>query len=128
MKFLFGIALMLIGLTAICQVKNENKDNTLIGKWIFEVSTAPTNFQKGEIVFNNKEGLKGAFMFSDGQIRESQSVDFKNDTLTMNAIVVNEQVCIVMVLKDGKLKGTVNSPEGEMPIVAERIIEDQSSR
>lgn len=105
--------------TGIAAVSQGNSD--LIGSWKYEVAGAPTGYDKGTLVFAEKDGkLAGEVKFADGYKIDLKDVSFESGTIKCGLYVDYEYVSVKAKIEGTKMTGTVNTSEGEMKIAAEK--------
>ena len=122
MKKLFVIAFLMavVSGTVFASVAQNNKE--VVGEWKYEVPTAPYGYEKGVLVFNEKEGkLVGEVKFEDGYKIELKNITYTENTVTCGLYVDYEYVSVKAKVDGKKMTGAVNTPEGEMKITAEKI-------
>lgn len=122
MKKLFVIAFLMavVSGTVFASVTQNNKE--VVGEWKYEVPTAPYGYEKGVLVFNEKEGkLVGEVKFEDGYKIELKNITYTENTVTCGLYVDYEYVSVKAKVDGKKMTGAVNTPEGEMKITAEKI-------
>ncbi|TKG94546.1 hypothetical protein EYV94_11395 [Puteibacter caeruleilacunae] len=93
----------------------------LIGKWKYEVSEAPYEYSKGEIVFEKKEGkLVGKVILPYGDTMKLENIKVSGETVSFGVTIDYEYVGIKTKIAANKMTGKVNSPEGAMELKAEK--------
>lgn len=114
--FLFAIVLGSVNAFAAI----TNKD--VVGNWKYEVPSAPYGYEKGTLVFTEKEGkLAGEVKFPDGYKIEMKNITIEEGNILKCGLYVDyEYVSVKVKVEGAKMTGTVNSPEGEMKITAEK--------
>lgn len=96
-------------------------NNDLVGNWKYEVAGAPTGYEKGTLVFTEKEGkLVGEVKFADGYKIEMKDVSYDAGVVKCGLYVDYEYVSVKAKIEGTKMTGAVNTPEGEMKISAEK--------
>lgn len=114
--FLFAVVLG----TANASVSSGNND--VVGEWKYEVPTAPYGYEKGTIVVEEKEGnLAGHVKFEDGYKIELKNLAYADGLLKCGLYVDYEYVSIKAKVDGKKMTGTVDTPEGEMKLTAEKV-------
>jgi hypothetical protein len=115
LTFLFAVV---IG-SANAVVMQASKD--VVGNWKYEVPTAPYGYEKGTLVFTEKEGkLAGEVKFADGYKITMKDVTYEEGVLKCGLYVDYEYVSVKAKIEGNKMTGTVNTPEGDMKITAEK--------
>jgi hypothetical protein len=122
MKNLFAFALitMLVTLTANAVVISNNND--VAGEWEYEVPSAPYGYQKGVLSITEKENeLAGEVKFADGYKIKLRDLSYEEDTLKAGLYIDYEYISIKVKITGEDMKGTVNSPEGNMTLTAKKV-------
>lgn len=115
LTFLFVVV---IG-SANAVVSQASKD--VVGNWKYEVPTAPYGYEKGTMVITEKEGkLAGEVKFADGYKIDLKDVTYEEGVLKCGLYVDYEYVSVKAKIEGTKMTGTVNTPEGDMKITAEK--------
>jgi hypothetical protein len=109
---------------AILNVKASgaaNKD--VVGSWKYEVAGAPYGYEKGTLVFAEKEGkLVGEVKFADGYKIEMKEVKVEENGFVKCGLYVDYNYINVNLKIEGvKMTGSVNTPDGEMKLKAEKV-------
>jgi hypothetical protein len=114
--FLFTIVLGSVN-AAVSQGNSE-----VVGNWKYEVAGAPTGYEKGTLVFTEKEGkLVGEVKFADGYKIEMKDVKIEEGGVLKCGLYVDyEYISVKAKIEGTKMTGTVNTPEGEMKLLAEK--------
>lgn len=93
------------------------------GAWAFDVPQAPPQYAKGVIhIEMSEEGAyTGKVTFDAGGEVPLQNVRIDGENIILSVFVEGSMVDTVCSIQDGMLKGTVMSPQGNMPFAAERV-------
>lgn len=96
--------------------------NDLVGSWKYEVPSAPYGYEKGTLVFSEKDGkLVGEVKFADGYKIDMKDVKMEEGGVLKCGLYVDyEYVSVKAKIEGTKMTGTVNTPEGEMKLTAEK--------
>lgn len=98
------------------------KIKNLVGEWKYEVAGVPQGYESGTIIFEEKENqITGAVKFNDGYKVDFKSVEIKDDMVTFGLYVEYDYITGKAKVDGNKMKGTVNSPDGEVPLTAEKV-------
>ena len=116
LTFLFAVV---IG-SANAVVSQASKD--VVGNWKYEVPSAPYGYEKGTLVFSEKDGkLVGEVKFADGYKIDIKDVKMEEGGVLKCGLYVDyEYVSVKAKIEGTKMTGTVNTPEGEMKLTAEK--------
>lgn len=126
MKKLLAFALVVIALASM-SFSTDGSHKNLIGNWKYKVTTAPPGLQSGTIKFLEKEGkLIGQIEAADGTKMEMKNLTYVKEELKFGVYVDYDYVSIKASVKGKELKGTVDSPEGEMQITAQKEVKETS--
>lgn len=120
MKKLFVLTLLAaFAITLNAAPKTQKKD--LLGKWKYESPAAPYGYEKGTLVFSEKEGeLAGEIHFNDGSKASMSNVKLEEETLKCGLYVEGGYVVIEAKVDGKKMNGTVDTPDGKIDISAEK--------
>lgn len=122
MKKLFVLAFLVAMFSGALNAIPGEKNSEVIGEWKYDVPTAPSGYEKGMLVINEKQNkLAGEVKFVDGYKIELKNIAFAEKTLKFGLYIDYEYVSINVKIDGKKMSGKVNSPEGEMPITAEKV-------
>ncbi len=121
MKKLMIIALIIVAVMGSTKVLLAAGNEDVTGSWKYEVPTAPHGYEKGTLVFTEKEGkLFGEVIFADGYKIDMKNLTFENGELKGGLYVDYEYVSINAKIEGNKMTGVANTPEGEMKLTAEK--------
>ncbi|HKJ77937.1 MAG TPA: hypothetical protein VKA10_00325 [Prolixibacteraceae bacterium] len=120
-KLLVLVSLVTLVAFSTSSAEKMNKKDVL-GEWKYEVADAQPGYDKGTIVFFEKDNvLKGEVKFSDGSKVEFKSVEIKDDWMKFDLYVEYERITGKVKIDGKKMKGSVNTPDGEVPLTAEKV-------
>lgn len=121
MKYLFVILSFLSLVSFSNQSKSAESDfKKILGSWEFSAPNAPQPYNQGTLVLKDVEQkLTGAFSV-EGQVVTIPKIAFTNDSLIMDFEVENTPISLKMVLKDGKLQGSTDTPNGIVTVTAKQ--------
>ena len=95
--------------------------NVLVGSWKYEVPSAPYGYEKGTLVFAEKEGkLVGEVKFADGYKITMKDVAYEEGVFKAGLYVDCEYVSVNAKIEGNKMTGTVKTTEGDMKITEEK--------
>lgn len=118
MFFVFFITLMAGSVNT--SVAADNKQIT--GEWKYEVPTAPYGYEKGVMVFSEKEGkLAGEVKLADGYKIELKNIEFAESVFKFGLYIDYEYISVTSKIEGKKMTGAVKTPDGEMKLTAEKI-------
>ncbi len=121
MKKLMILALVVLAVMGSVNVSLAADNKDIVGSWKYEVPSAPYGYEKGTLIFTEKEGkLVGEVKFADGYKIEMKNVTYENGELKGGLYVDYEYVSVKAKIEGNKMTGTTNTPEGEMKLTAEK--------
>jgi hypothetical protein len=121
MKKLMILAFVVLAVIGSVNVSLAAGNKDVVGSWKYEVPTAPYGYEKGTLVFTEKEGkLVGEVKFADGYKIEMKNLTYENGELKGGLYVDYEYVSIKAKIEGSKMTGVANTPEGEMKLTAEK--------
>lgn len=116
---IFGLFVAFIAGTLNAAVKSDNKD--IVGKWNYEAATAPYGYEKGQFIFDEKDGqLTGAVQFMDGTKVDLTKITFEESVLKCGLYLEGGYIGIDAKLEGKKMSGTVDTPDGKIDLKAEK--------
>ncbi|WP_340113993.1 hypothetical protein [Maribellus mangrovi] len=125
MKKLIGLSLLFVLIGTACLARNSNESDELLGKWKYQVESAPYGYEAGTLVFSASEGkLLGKVLLAENNKIDLQNVSYAEGELKFGLYVDYDYITIKAKIQGDKLEGTVNSPEGPMKITAKKIIKE----
>ncbi len=120
MKKLLILSLLLV-FAATLQAAPNKKNKELLGKWKYEVASAPYGYEKGTLVFLEKEGeLAGEVLFGDGSKTQMTKVTFVENIMKCGVYVEGSYVGIEAKVEGKNMTGSVDSPDGKIDLKAEK--------
>ncbi len=120
MKKLF-IFTLLIAFAATLNATPKTNKKDLLGKWKYEVASAPYGYEKGTLVFTESENkLVGEVQFADGSKATMSKVTFEDDVLKCGLYLEGSYIGIEAKVDGKKMTGSVDSPDGKIDLKAEK--------
>lgn len=102
------------------QLQAEGKANPLIGEWIYQVSDAPYGYDKGSLIFSEKEGKIICVIKLEAGELEASNLKVEKEKITFLTYVDGSPINVELTRDKNKLSGTVDSPEGPKNLTAEK--------
>src|SRR5690554_5306652 len=100
-----------------------------VGKWKFDNTHAPYIYQQGTFDLHENEGaLVGELEFSDGYAVDLQDLNVKEGILTFGMNIESYYITVSTTVEDEKLKGTVVTPDGDMPFEAVKVTKEEQDQ
>ncbi|MGQ8337515.1 hypothetical protein ACUNWD_13265 [Sunxiuqinia sp. A32] len=93
----------------------------LKGAWKYSVPSAAYEYSTGQLIVDEIDGvLDVKIKFMDGTQIKGEQVKFEEGKLSFGVYIDYELIKVNLEMKEGKLVGKVNSPEGIMDFSAEK--------
>jgi len=122
MKKLMTLAFLVAIFVGTVNAAVAQNNKKVIGEWKYEAPAAPYGYEKGSLIISEKDGkLAGVVKFEDGYKIELKKVTFAEGVFKCGLYVDYEYVSVKAKIDGKKMKGAVNTPEGEMPITATKV-------
>jgi hypothetical protein len=94
------------------------KDKSIIGEWIFEVSDAPYGYEKGSLIFSEKDDQTVCTIKLEAGELAVSNLKIEKDKVTFTTYVDGNPINAELILENNKLTGKVDSPEGPKNMTA----------
>ena len=122
MKKLMILTFLFVIVVGSVNVASAQGKKDLIGNWKYEVPSAPYGYEKGTLVFAEKEGkLVGEVKFADGYKIDMKDVAIEEGGVVKCGLYVDyEYVSVKAKIEGTKMTGMVNTPDGELKLTAEK--------
>jgi len=122
MKKMFVLTLLVSVFSFASNSAEKIKEKDIVGEWKYTVSSVPAEYETGTLVFEEKENkLTGKVKFSAGYDADFNKVELKENTLTFGLYVDYEYISGEVKIDGKKMEGTVNTPDGKVPLKAEKV-------
>ncbi len=119
MKKVVILTLLVAMFAGVVNAAVSQSNKGIVGEWKYEAPAAPYGYEKGSLIITEKEGkLVGQVKFEDGYKIELKNITFAEGVFKCGLYVDYEYVSIKAKVEGKKMKGAVDTPEGEMPITA----------
>jgi hypothetical protein len=120
MKTQFTIVLLFLAVCAFSpsQLHAEVKNVPLIGEWIFEVSDAPYGYEKGSLIFSDKDGQTVCVIKLEAGELPVSNLNIEKKKITFSTSVDGNTINVELTHEKNKLTGNVDSPEGPKTMTA----------
>ena len=120
-KQLISIMLLIVVVVlSSFQLTDEVKNKALIGEWIYQVNDAPYGYEKGSLIFSEKEGQTICIIKLEAGELTVSNLKIENDKITFTTFVEGNEVKAELNREKNKLTGKVDSPEGPKTLTAEK--------
>jgi hypothetical protein len=96
---------------------SANELNKLIGTWNYKVEYAPEGYDKGQMVFSEKEGKVVGEVRIEGYSIPVKNLEIIEGQFKFGVEIDYGYIPITLKLDGDKLTGKANTPDGDMPIL-----------
>ena len=96
----------------------EEKNNRLIGEWVYEVTDAPYGYEKGSLIFSEKDGQTTCVIKLEAGELSVSNLNIEKDSVTFTSYIEGSQINVKLIIEKDKLIGKVDSPEGPKTLSA----------
>ena len=118
---LSSLMLTFVLVSAFSNIESSKKHRKLVGTWSYEALDAPYQYQKGEIVFVNKDGeLSGYMKVNEYKIDIEEIVAIKKN-VTFKVNVEGEVVTFNLNYKKKTMEGTATYSSGSHDITGKKV-------
>ncbi len=125
MKRHFFTLLLIIAVSAYSsiQLQAEEKNEPLIGEWVYQVSGAPYGYEKGSLIFSEKEGQTVCIIKLGAGELEASNLIIEKKKITFTTYVDGSPINVELIRDKNKITGKIDSPEGPKTLTAEKKIQ-----
>ena len=102
------------------QLQAEEKNKPLIGEWVYQVSDAPYGYEKGSIIFSEKEGITVCVIKLEAGELEATNLKIEKGKITFTTYVDGSPINVELIRDKNKITGKIDSPEGPKTLTAEK--------
>lgn len=95
----------------------------LVGTWNYTASYAPPGYDKGQLVFFQKEGKTSGQVKISGYATDIKNLKYSDGTYSFIVTVEYQDIPVSFKLEGDKLAGKASSPDGDLPIEATKVTE-----
>lgn len=118
-KLLWSLMLLLAIATGTgSQLQAEVKNKPLTGEWIYKVSEAPYGYEKGSLIFSEKDGQTVCVIKLEAGELAVSNLKVEKNKVTFTTTVDGNTINVNLTREKNKLTGTVDSPEGLKTLTA----------
>lgn len=120
MKNLLRSFLLLAAIVTLSgnQLQAEVKNKSLLGEWVYEVTDAPYGYDKGSLIFADKDGETTCIVKLEAGELAVSDLKIEDNKITFTTSVDGSSINVVLTKEEDKLTGLVDSPEGPKTITA----------
>lgn len=119
-QFKTVLLLFVVSIFYVSPLQAEVKKKPIIGEWLYEVSDAPYGYEKGSLIFSEKEGQTVCFIKLEAGELSVNNLKIEKDKVTFTTFVDGNSILVNLTLEKNKLSGKVETPEGPKVLTAIR--------
>ena len=108
--------LILFVLTSYTATEDVIKTKNIIGTWEYSVPDAPYQYQKGTIIFEDKEGELTGYFLIDGFKAQLRNLKSLKRNVTFEAYIQGTTVSFDLTFKKKSFLGSATYSEGTLDI------------
>lgn len=128
MKNLFFTVLVILFAAPLCQAETTLTKKDILGEWKFESTYAPYGYDKGTILFQEKEkDITGHIKFADGTKVDIKNAKIEEGALKFSITVEYYDIPIKATVEKGILKGAASTPEGNINFEAKKVVPEKKN-
>jgi hypothetical protein len=95
---------------------SANDFSKLMGTWNYKVEYAPEGYDRGQIIFTQKESKVSGEVRIQGQSIPLNEIKYADGQYKFNVTIEYNNIPVVFKVEGDKLTGKANTPDGVMPI------------
>jgi len=112
------ILLLAILFSSFSQLSAEVKNKEIIGEWAYEASDAPYGYEKGSLIFSQKDGKTICVIKLEAGELTVSDLKIEKNKVTFTTYVDGNSINIELIRDKNKLTGKADTPEGPKTITA----------
>ncbi len=113
-SLLFILIFMVFGV----QLRAEVKNKSVLGEWVYEVSDAPYGYEKGSLIFAEKDGKTTCTVKLEAGELAVSDLKIEGTKISFSTAVDGNPINVVLIREKNKLTGKVDTPEGQKTLTA----------
>lgn len=94
------------------------KNNPLLGEWVYEVSDAPYGYERGSLIFSEKDGLTSCTIKLETGELTANDLKIEKNKISFTTAVEGNPINVELTREKNKLSGKVDSPDGPKKLTA----------
>lgn len=119
-QFLAFLFLAAVTLFAGFQLQAEVKNKPILGEWLYEVSEAPSGYEKGSLIFSEKDGQTICVIKLEAGELAVSNLKIDKEKVSFMTTVDGNSINVELKREDNKLIGKVDTPEGPKTLTAQK--------
>jgi len=120
MKKLLWSFMLLTAITSLAgaNLQAEIKNKPLLGEWLYSVSDVPYGYEKGSLIFSEKEGKTICIIKVEAGELVATDLKIERKKITFTTTVEGSSINIALDRIKNKLIGKVDTPDGPKTLTA----------
>jgi hypothetical protein len=106
-----------IALIGMIACTTNAKADGILGTWNYTAEHAPYEYQKGQVVFFEEDGETQVKVVIGEYTLDGQDLELEGSSVEFVVFVDYEPIAIELELKNEKMTGNIDTPEGLIPIL-----------
>ena len=102
------------------QLQAEVKNKPILGEWLYEVSEAPSGYEKGSLIFSEKDGQTICVIKLEAGELAVSNLKIDKEKVCFTTTVDGNSLNVELKREDNKLIGKVDTPEGPKTLTAQK--------
>lgn len=94
------------------QLQAVEKNKPLIGEWVYEVNDAPYGYEKGSLIFSEKDNQTICVVKLEAGELAVSNLKVEKGIITFTTNVEGNLINVELIREKNKMTGKVDSPEG----------------
>jgi hypothetical protein len=115
--------LFIIIAASISLVASGSELEKLVGTWDYTATYAVPGYDKGQLVFFEKEGKTAGQVKISGYAIDMKNLKYSEGTYSFIVTIEYQDIPVSFKLEGDKLTGKASSPDGDLPIEAKKVAE-----
>jgi len=110
--------LLSLSMFSFFDLKAEVKNKSLMGEWLYTVSDAPYGYEKGSLIFSEKNGQTICVIKVEAGELQASNLKIEKKKITFTTQVEGNSINIELTRKKKILTGNAQTPEGPKTLTA----------
>lgn len=115
--------LFIVLAASISMLSSGSELEKIVGTWNYSTSYAPPGYDKGQLVFFEKEGKTAGQVKISGYAIDVKNLKYSEGTYSFIVTIDYQDIPVSFKLEGDKITGKASSPDGDLPIEAKKMTE-----
>lgn len=117
--------LLIFAIILISGYLSANDFSKLLGTWNYKVEYAPQGYDKGQMVFAEKEGKVVGEVKIEGYSIPVKNLEVVEGEYKFGVEIDYGLIPVYIKIEGDKLTGRASTPEGDMPVTGTKVVEEK---